>query len=74
MFLSMKSLRCVGPMIEKCTHGAPLTLENQKNLKLWSQFYFLPHCLTEPTLLWDIIAHKFFTFMDGFLYLLQQWF
>ncbi len=32
VFLSMKSLGCSGPMIEKCTHGTPLTLGNHKTL------------------------------------------
>lgn len=58
MFLSMKSLRCVGPMIEKCIHGTPLTLEDQKNLKLWSQMYSLLHCLTEPTLLLKSLGYR----------------
>lgn len=33
MFLSMKSLGCVGPMIEKCTHRAPLTPRVPEELK-----------------------------------------
>lgn len=32
VFLSVKNLGCSGLMIEKCTHGTPLTLGNHKTL------------------------------------------